>query len=143
MKVESILSGKGAGVITVVPEDTIATVAATLAEKSIGAVVVTDGHGGVAGIITERDVVRALARFGAEALDHLVSELMTRKVVTANAADKIDAVSEMMTRGKFRHVPIMDGAKVIGMVSIGDVVKHRIEQIEAEASAMRDYIATA
>ncbi|WP_020179030.1 CBS domain-containing protein [Methylopila sp. M107] len=143
MKVEAILSGKGAGVVSVVPEDTIATVARVLAEKSIGAVVVSDGRGGLAGIITERDLVRALARFGAETLDHLVSELMTRNVVTANVGDSIDQVSERMTRGKFRHVPVVDGAKVIGMVSIGDVVKHRIEQIEAEASAMRDYIATA
>jgi CBS domain-containing protein len=143
MRVEAILAAKGRDVITVEASSNIADVVRTLAEKSIGAVVVTDGHGGVAGIITERDVVRALANRGSEALAALVSELMTREVVTAHADDRIDDVSERMTRGKFRHVPVMDGNRLVGMVSIGDVVKHRIEMIEAEASAMREYIATA
>lgn len=143
MKVEAILSGKKSGVVTVAPEDTIATVARVLAEHGIGAVVVSDGLDGVAGIITERDIVRALARFGRDTVDHGVAELMTSDVVTATAHDSIDDVSERMTRGKFRHVPVMEGNRLIGMVSIGDVVKHRIESIEAEASAMREYIATA
>ncbi len=143
MKVEAILSAKRSGVVTVLPEDTIATVARVLAEKAIGAVVVSDGRDGVAGIITERDLVRALARFGNETVTHGVAELMTRDVVTATSHDTIDDVSERMTRGKFRHVPIMEGERLVGMVSIGDIVKYRIESIEAEASAMREYIATA
>lgn len=143
MKVEHILSGKQGQVVAVTAGDTLATVVATLARHRIGAVVVGDGEGGLAGIITERDVVRALAEFGGQGLDHSVSELMTRDVVTATPHDTINEVSERMTRGRFRHVPVVDGDRLVGIVSIGDVVKHRIEQIEAEASAMRDYIATA
>lgn len=143
MKVEAILASKGHDVITVDAEDDLVEVVRVLAEKRIGAVVVTDGAGGVAGIITERDLVRALAADGGEALRKRVSEVMTREVVTAHAEDTINALSERMTRGKFRHVPVVDGSRLVGIVSIGDVVKHRIESIEAEASAMRDYIATA
>lgn len=143
MKVEAILDAKGHDVVTVSPNHLVSDVVRVLAEKRIGAVVVTDAGGGVAGIITERDVVRALAGQGAAALDAPVSEIMTRKVVTASSSDTIDSLSERMTRGKFRHIPILFGARLVGIVSIGDVVKHRIESIEAEASAMRDYIATA
>jgi len=143
MKVEAILAGKGHDVITVLPADTVADVVRILAEKSIGAVVVSDGHGGLVGIVTERDVVRALAGRGGDTLGTPVSELMTRKVVTAGAHDSLDELSERMTCGKFRHVPIVEGNRLVGMISIGDVVKHRIESIEAEASAMREYIATA
>lgn len=143
MKVEHILAGKTVDVVTVMAEDSVVTVVETLAKHRIGAVVVADGEGGLAGIITERDVVRALAEFGGQGLEHSVSELMTRDVVTATPHDTINEVSERMTRGRFRHVPVVEGDKLVGIVSIGDVVKHRIEQIEAEASAMRDYIATA
>lgn len=143
MKVEVILAGKGHDVVSVLPDDTVADVVRVLAERRIGAVIVSDGLGGLVGIITERDVVRALASRGSDTLGTAVSDLMTREVVTANAQDTLDALSERMTRGKFRHVPIMDRNRVVGMISIGDVVKYRIEQIEAEASAMREYIATA
>lgn len=143
MKVESILSGKGRSVVTIGVDETVADVVRVLADKRIGAVVVGDGEGGVAGILTERDVVRALAASGGDALNHRVGSLMTRDVVTASPHDSLDALSERMTRGRFRHVPIIDGNRLVGIVSIGDVVKYRIESIEAEASAMRDYIATA
>ncbi|PZQ16943.1 MAG: inosine-5-monophosphate dehydrogenase [Ancylobacter novellus] len=143
MKVENILAAKGHSVVTIKAQDSVSSLVETLASKSIGAVVVSDGHGGVAGIITERDVVRAIASAGREALDRPVADFMTRDVVTATPRDTLNFLSERMTRGKFRHVPIMDHDRLVGIVSIGDVVKHRIESIEAEASAMRDYIATA
>jgi CBS domain-containing protein len=143
MRVKAILSAKGSSVVTVAPEALVSDVVRTLAEKSIGAVVIDDRAGGVAGIITERDVVRALASQGCGALDEPASAFMTREVVTAGFEDTIDEIMDRMTRGKFRHVPIMDGNRLAGMISIGDVVKNRMDQIEAEASAMRDYIATA
>ena len=143
MKVEGILAAKGHSVVTVKPADPVTALVSTLASKGIGAVVVTDGEGGVAGIMTERDVVRVIAAHGREALDRPIGDFMTREVVTATPHDTLDFLSERMTRGKFRHVPIMDHNRLVGIVSIGDVVKHRIQSIEAEASAMRDYIATA
>lgn len=143
MKVETILAAKGHSVVTVKASDPVTTLVTTLAAKSIGAVIVSDGEGGVAGIMTERDVVRVIARDGREALDRPIADFMTRDVVTATPHDTLDFLSERMTRGKFRHVPIMDHNRLVGIISIGDVVKHRIESIEAEASAMRDYIATA
>lgn len=143
MKVEAILAAKGHDVITVTARQTIADVCRVLADKRIGAVVVGDEDGGIAGIITERDIVRTLAADGAAALGQPVAEVMTREVVTVHANDTINDVSERMTRGRFRHIPVISGDRLVGIVSIGDVVKHRIESIEAEASAMRDYIATA
>lgn len=143
MRVKGILSTKGSDVVMVTPETLVSEVVRTLAEKRIGAVVVDDRDGGVAGIMTERDVVRALAAHGCEALDKPVSAFMTREVVTAGPDDTTEEIMGRMTRGKFRHVPIMDGDRLAGMISIGDVVKYRMDQIEAEASAMRDYIATA
>lgn len=143
MRVKAILATKGSAVTTVSPEAIVSDVIHVLADKSIGAVVVDDGAGGVAGILTERDVVRALARQGASALDRPASDFMTREVVTAGFEASADEIMDRMTNGKFRHVPIMDGDRLAGMISIGDVVKHRLESIEAEAAAMRDYIATA
>lgn len=143
MRVRGILSTKGSNVVMVTPETLVSDVVRTLAEKRIGAVVVDDRDGGVAGIMTERDVVRALASHGCEALEKPVSAFMTREVVTAGLDDTTEEIMGRMTRGKFRHVPIMDGDHLAGMISIGDVVKYRMDQIEAEASAMRDYIATA
>jgi len=143
MRVKAILATKGSSVVTVSPKALVSDVVRTLAEKSIGAVVVDDGADGLSGILTERDVVRALAAHGCDALDRPASDFMTRDVVTAHFENTVDELMERMTNGKFRHVPIMDGNRLAGMISIGDVVKHRMDQIEAEASAMRDYIATA
>jgi CBS domain-containing protein len=143
MRVSTILAAKGRSVTTVAPGATVADVVATLAELRIGAVVVSDGRNGIAGIITERDVVRALAAHGAPALERPVSDFMTRDVVTCHFEDTIDEMMDRMTRGKFRHIPVVEGVALAGIISIGDVVKHRLELIEAEASAMRDYIATA
>ncbi|MGA0531867.1 CBS domain-containing protein [Hansschlegelia sp. KR7-227] len=143
MRVSTILAAKGRSVTTVAPGAAVADVVATLAELRIGAVVVSDGRNGIAGIVTERDVVRALAAHGASALERPVSDFMTRDVVTCHFEDTIDEMMDRMTRGKFRHIPVVDGVALAGIISIGDVVKHRLESIEAEASAMRDYIATA
>lgn len=143
MKVEAILASKGHDVFTVEAADTVTEIARVLSDRRIGAVVIAEPGGGIAGIMSERDVVRAIAAHGPEALARPASELMTREVVTARPDDTIDELSQRMTRGKFRHVPIIDGDRLVGIVSIGDVVKYRIESIEAEASAMRDYIATA
>ena len=143
MRVAGILAAKGHDVVTVTPRTTIEEVVALLAERSIGAVIVGDGQGGVAGIITERDVVRALAAHGAPALQRPTSDFMTREVVTAGFDDTIEHLMDRMTHGKFRHVPILDGAQLAGIVSIGDVVKHRLAEIEAERQALQEYIATA
>lgn len=142
MTVSVILARKGRDVVTVAPDETLATVAQVLNDRGIGAVIVTVGDG-IAGIFSERDVVRALARNGASVLSEPVSVYMTRKVETATPAATVNEVMERMTRGKFRHVPIVEHGKLAGILSIGDVVKHRLAEIEADASAMRDYIATA
>jgi CBS domain-containing protein len=143
MSVAVILAEKGANVVTITPSTTIADAASVLAAKHIGCVVVVDESGGIAGILSERDIVRALAARGASILEEQTSALMTRKVETGTPAETIHDVMERMTRGKFRHVPICEGRSLVGIISIGDVVKHRLADVEREASAMRDYIATA
>lgn len=143
MKVDAILAKKGHDVVAVRAANIVADVVRVLADRRIGAVLVTDEQGGLAGIITERDIVRILAERGAAGLDAQVGEVMTRDVVTITGQDTLDHVSGKMTTGKFRHIPVLKGGRICGIISIGDVVKHRIESIEAEASAMRDYIATA
>lgn len=143
MTVSVILARKGRNVVTVSPDETLEQVVKLLTDRGIGAVVVTVGEGAIAGILSERDVVRALARSGATVLSEPVSAFMTRKVETATPAATVNEVMERMTTGKFRHVPIVEHGKLTGILSIGDVVKHRLAEIEADASAMRDYIATA
>ncbi len=142
MTVQKIIGEKGQDVTTVTSNDTIEAAVKTLESHKIGAVVVSDGAGGVAGILSERDIVKWIARQGAEVLNHPVSELMTTEVVTCRREDTIADVMGLMTRGKFRHVPVVEEAKLIGIISIGDVVKHRLAEAEFEAQAMRDYIAT-
>jgi CBS domain-containing protein len=143
MNVEHILSDKGRHVVTVAPEATLMEVARTLSEKRIGAVVVSDSGAAVLGILSERDIVRAVATNGARALDEPVSRYMTAKVVTCTTGSAINDLMETMTTGKFRHVPILDNGRLIGIVSIGDIVKYRVAEIESESRALRDYIATA
>ena len=142
MDVRSILADKGSAVTTVLPGDAIAVVIATLDEHKIGAVVVSDGQGGVTGILSERDIVKWIARNGPGVLDQAVSTLMTKEVVGCRLDDGIDDVMAVMTRGKFRHMPVAEDGKLAGIVSIGDVVKHKLAAAEFEAQAMRDYIAT-
>ncbi len=143
MTVEHILRTKGRNVITIEPQRTLAQAAQLLSERRIGAVIVGDTFRPVMGILSERDIVRALAARGAAALDEPVSRSMTEKVVTCTAASAINEVMEIMTDGKFRHVPVIENGRLTGIVSIGDIVKHRLAEVEAETRAMRDYIATA
>jgi CBS domain-containing protein len=141
--VARILAVKGRNVITTQPHRTVSEVAAILAEKGIGAIIVTGADGDVLGIVSERDIVRAVAKGGAPILETPVSKHMTAKVVTASEEMSVVGVMEEMTRGRFRHVPVLKAGRLVGLVSIGDVVKHRLEEIESEHQALRQYIATA
>ena len=143
MNVEHILSEKGRQVVTIAPQASLMEAGRMLAEKRIGAVVVADPGNPVLGILSERDIVRAVAMNGVAALDEPVSRYMTAKVVTCTTRSAINDLMETMTRGKFRHVPIVEDGRLIGIVSIGDVVKYRVAEIETESRALRDYIATA
>jgi CBS domain-containing protein len=143
MTVKAILSRKGRDVTTIAPTANLSEAVKLLAERRIGAVVVTGADNRVAGILSERDIVRTLAARGAAALDDNVAAVMTRKVTTCSEADTVVAIMERMTAGKFRHVPVVDQGQLIGVISIGDVVKHRVEEIEGETTALREYIATA
>ncbi|MBV8841130.1 MAG: CBS domain-containing protein [Alphaproteobacteria bacterium] len=143
MTVKALLSRKGRDVVTIAPSATLSEAAKLLAERRIGAVVVTGADHRVAGILSERDIVRTLGERGASALDENVAAVMTRKVTTCNEADTVVAIMERMTAGKFRHMPVVDQGRLIGVISIGDVVKHRVEEIEGETNALREYIATA
>ena len=140
MTIRAILAGKGAEVISVGIDDRVSDAVALLAEKRIGAVpVVADGK--VAGIFSERDVVYSLARSGAAALDARIGDVMTSPAMTVDPDTGVMAGLSLMTRRRIRHLPVVADDRVIGFVSIGDLVKYRIEKIEAEAAAMRDYIA--
>jgi CBS domain-containing protein len=143
MTVSIILAGKGREVVTIEPSATLAAAVALLAEKRIGAVLILGADRHVAGILSERDIVIALAARGAAALDEPVSQTMTRKVSTCNENETVATIMERMTDGKFRHVPVVDQGRLAGIVSIGDVVKHRLHEMERESAAMRDYILTA
>jgi CBS domain-containing protein len=140
--VARIIEDKGRGVVTVAPAASLAEVAAILAEKRIGAVLVTENDA-IRGIVSERDIVRALAKHGGEALGKLAGDCMTAKVITCKPEDTIHTVMQKMTSGRFRHVPVTEAGKLAGIISIGDVVKRRIEEVELEAEQIREYIATA
>ena len=140
MHVAAILNDKGRAVETVGAGVTLAEIVSRLVQRRIGAVVVEGARGEVAGIVSERDIVRALASDGAAVLAWPASRVMTRHVVTASESDTIDELMSRMTEHRFRHLPVVEGGKLVGIVSIGDVVKHRVAEVELEASAMRDYI---
>jgi CBS domain-containing protein len=143
MNVKTILTGKGGDIVTIEPTANLDAAIATLAKHRIGALVVLGADRRVIGILSERDIVRVLAELGAEALTRPVSQVMTRKVVTCGEADTVGVIMERMTAGKFRHVPVVEQDRLIGIVSIGDVVKHRLQEMEHESAALRDYIQTA
>ncbi|PLX37125.1 MAG: inosine-5-monophosphate dehydrogenase [Hyphomicrobiales bacterium] len=142
MTVAAILNEKGRDVITALPEQTLSEICDVLTEKGIGAIVVHSADDDVIGIISERDIIHAFARKGAAAMDMAASSCMTAKVVTCTEEETIPEVMERMTRGRFRHLPVMRDGDLIGVISIGDVVKFRIEQAVREAEEMRSYIAT-
>jgi CBS domain-containing protein len=143
MTVKAILSTKGRDVVTVPPTATLSEAIKVLAEHRIGAVVVTDADGRVEGILSERDLVRALAEQGASALAASVASVMTRRVVACSERETVGDIMERMTGGKFRHVPVIENGRLAGIISIGDVVKHRLGEMERESNALREYILTA
>ena len=141
MNVAQILSDKGTEVVTIAPHMTLGEAARTLSKNRIGAVLVSDSGNPVLGILSERDIVRAVAASGAGALDEPVSGYMTAKVVTCTSRSPINDLMETMTTGKFRHVPVVEDGRLLGIVSIGDIVKFRVAEIEGESQALREYIA--
>jgi CBS domain-containing protein len=142
MTVRSILDTKGHHVQSIEPEAKLSSAIKTLSERKIGAVLVMN-EGRIEGILSERDIVRVLGERGAKVLDEPVSVVMTRKVVSCRPTDTVAAIMEIMTVGKFRHLPVLEGDKVAGLISIGDVVKWRVREYESEQEALRDYIKTA
>jgi CBS domain-containing protein len=143
MNVKAILESKGRKVETIGPNETLAAAIKSLADRKIGALVVTNGDRKIAGILSERDIVRVLAKHGAAALDQQVKQAMTAKVKICNENHTINQVMEIMTQGRFRHLPIEKNGQLDGIISIGDVVKKRIEEVEREAEEIKQYIATA
>ncbi len=146
MLIEHILHRKGRDVARIATGATVADAVALLRERNIGALVVTDG-GAVAGILSERDVVRALAdpEAGADTADLLarpVSELMTASVTTCGPRATVDELMRLMTDRRVRHIPVLDGDELVGIVSIGDVVKSRIDELQTEADTLHDYLAS-
>jgi len=142
MSVAHILSHKGTGVVTARPSDEVASICRILTENRVGAAVILEpGSGAISGIVSERDIVRALAAHGPGAISRPVSEFMTRAVVTCSPDDSIDALMALMTERRIRHVPVVVQGRLSGIVSIGDVVKRRIEDAEREAQEIKRYIA--
>ncbi|WP_022697280.1 CBS domain-containing protein [Euryhalocaulis caribicus] len=142
MTAASILKDKGGEVFTISQEASLAEAAQLLDEKRIGAVIIVGESGGPVGVFSERDLARQIARAGAEALNVRVGECMTRDVVFCGPGDSVDGMMGMMTDRRIRHLPVVENGKLIGVISIGDVVKRKIAEAEAEARAMKDYIAT-
>jgi CBS domain-containing protein len=143
MTVAAILAGKGRDVLTITVGKTVAEAIDILARRKVGALVVVEGGDRIVGIVSERDVVRIIASGGSDALARPIAEIMTTKVITCTDGETIDSVMSRMTHGRFRHLPVAAGGRLTGIISIGDVVKARIEQVEREAEEMRAYIATA
>lgn len=142
MKVAEILKEKGRDVITVRPSETVATLSHRLRLARIGAMVVLGEDGKLAGIVSERDIVHAIAEHGAHALELTVDDLMTRRVITCTPEDSVTRIARLMTENRIRHLPVVDGDEIAGVVSVGDVVKHRLEEMSLEANVLRD-LATA
>lgn len=142
MNVAAILKAKGGAVQTARPDTPLLEISRKLAARKIGAIVIVGDGGRVAGIISERDIIRTVAQRGPEALSVPVSEVMTRQVVTVANSTTLDELMSIMTANRFRHLPVVDDTALIGIVSMGDVVKHHIAEVELEVSAMRGYLAT-
>ena len=140
MHVEGLLSSKGDSVVTVAPSASVAEVVASLAQHRVGALVVSDDGTRVDGIVSERDVVRSLAEHGAALLDHEVASIMTRQVVTCELQTTVDELSTSMTERRIRHMPVVVDGALAGIVSIGDVVKDRIKDLETETQTLHEYI---
>jgi CBS domain-containing protein len=143
MNVETIVKRKGATVATIRPDATIADAASILRQKEIGAVVVSENGRQVDGILSERDIVHALAEQGAALLSMTVSSLMTRRVYTCSLDDNMADLARLMTDRRIRHLPVVEAGDLRGIVSIGDVVKNRLDEVEHEASSLREFIVNA
>ena len=143
MNVETILKAKGSAVVTIVPSATIAEAVALLARKRIGALVVSVDGRDPLGILSERDIVQGLGARGASLLERQVDEIMTRSVITCSPQDRLADLMALMTERRIRHLPVLNGGRLAGLVSIGDVVKNRLDEIEWETSSLKTYIAGA
>src|SRR6516225_12202172 len=143
MTISKILAEKGRKIVSIEPAATLQSAATLLAEKRIGAVLILGADRHVVGILSERDIVRAIGERGVDVLGEPVSVAMTRKVSTCNETELVSSIMERMSAGKFRHMPVVDHGQPVGMISIGDVVKHRLQAMERDSVAMRDYISTA
>jgi CBS domain-containing protein len=142
MTVRAILDTKGHDILSVEPDAKLSAAVKLLSDRRIGAVLVMSG-GRIEGILSERDIVRVLGERGAAVLDEPVGAVMTRKVVNCREKDTVSSIMERMTTGKFRHLPVVEDDKVVGLISIGDVVKWRVKEFENEQEALQNYIKTA
>ncbi len=143
MTVKMILAAKGRDVVSLSPDVTVGEALRCLAENRIGALVLVDGQMSVKGIFSERDMVRLMAERGMPVLEEKVDSVMTHAVVTCTEDEDIETIMERMTRGRFRHVPVVSGNRLCGIISIGDVVKLRVEEMQREHDELRTYIMTA
>jgi len=141
MSVSEILAAKGRDVFTADVDMTIHEISKILAKKRIGATVVLDKSGEVCGIASERDIVREVAKSGSDSLTQSISSCMTQKVISCDETETVDDLMEKMTKGRFRHLPVISNGKLTGIISIGDVVKRKIQKAEHEAEEMKRYIA--
>lgn len=142
MNIAQLLKAKGRAVTTARPGVKLLDIIASLASKRIGAIIIVGDKGELAGIISERDIIHALAKSGEAVLQDPVSKHMTRDVVTCQESTTIDEVMELMTQGRFRHITVIEDGALVGIISIGDVVKNHIAEVEMEVTAMRGYFAT-
>ncbi|PXY19562.1 CBS domain-containing protein [Prauserella muralis] len=140
MRIADLLRSKGSTVATVTPETTVTELLARLAEHNVGALVVVDPHGGVAGIVSERDVVRRLHQHGPDLLSRRVADIMTTIVATCTPQDSVDELSAVMTERRIRHVPVLVEGRLAGIVSIGDVVKSRMDELQQNQEQLEAYI---
>lgn len=141
MTVALILKGKGSRILSANPEAPLVDISKKLAENKIGCIVIVDSNGALCGIVSERDIVRTIAQNGPSVLSEPVSSCMTKNVVTCTENNTVEDIMSEMSKGRFRHMPVIKDDQLIGLVSIGDVVRARIAEAEMEAAAMRQYIA--
>lgn len=141
MHVAAVLKRKGNRIVSAAPADTVAAIARLLTEHRIGAVLVVEEDGRPVGILSERDIVRAIARDGAGALSRPASDLMTRELITGQPTDTVADLMAVMTDRRIRHIPILEESRIVGVISIGDVVKARIDDAELEVESLRGFVA--
>jgi CBS domain-containing protein len=140
MKLAELIKGKHKDIVKISDDSNIATAASTMTEAKIGALLVEDGAGEIVGILSERDIVRGMGPHGADLHDVEVSELMTRNLIRCSPDDTVNEAMAMMTDRRIRHLPVFDGEELVGFISIGDLVKCRIMEVQGEAEALRQYI---